>query len=198
LLSEYLYVRQLSGKLELPCTHTPSSAGAMILDDAGQFVRIFGIGRITGALQSTCKTFGIACVRHHFFVTRITAEQAGVIAEGIRIGIVGTEFFDASLRYTVYVFGSHGINGAPFPVRRGLDTEQVVTIAAVSGTYHVLAPTAFQRGLPQHETGRNAGSAFRGFGMGLQLVLERLHMSWFGRCCIERCGCFLRRAGCGL
>jgi hypothetical protein len=147
------------------------------LDGAAELLRIGRIGGVAGLLQLAGIGLGRAGLGHGFFVARIAADQACVVAEGLLVGVIGAELGRHLLGRAIDVFGGRDFGDLARPAATGLDAEQVERVAAVLVADLALAPARLVPGLADHVVGRDAalaGHALRRAGVRRHEVVAPL------------------------
>src|SRR3990167_3136985 len=103
------------------------------LDGTTKLAGVGRVGGVTGFLQFGGIGHGRAglCRGLGLFVARAFRDQAGVVPEGVFVGVVSTELGHHFARYAVHILGGGDFGHLARPAFAGLDAEQVERVRSV-------------------------------------------------------------------
>ena len=95
------------------------------VDGAAELGGVLRVGGVARALQAAGETLHRTDLVHRLVVARAVADEAGVVAERVGVGVVGAELGGHFARLAVDVFGGGDFGHFALPAAGGLDAEQV-------------------------------------------------------------------------
>ena len=99
-------------------------------------------------LQPAGKTGCILSAGDHVLIARVVLQGIPIVPERFLVRVIGPEFFHSFLRHAIYIFRGGDFHGLAGPVAGSLDTEQVVTSAAIRIADFPFAPASSVPDLP--------------------------------------------------